>query len=404
MPIDGPMADPVLWMFSNCLQPTMETACNDDSGSGKHPKLRSPVLPPATEVTFVLAGHHASDVGPYQLVLTEQALVSLPSPGSCASPRIVGEGHYLVTTSGVGTNQGTCTGTGAPEAVMALNLTQKSDLRIHVTPESPTLDVGVYVRAGSCTNGTQRGCAESGAAGQSETLVLRDLAPGNYSIFVDGFTAQDAGQVQVDIDVTPIVPAGQPCDILRRDNRCDSNASCTGPMGGAMCKMHQVLGENTFMTALAPATVIDAFSDGNGWGFCDPILGCTQDNTTESLSGGGYALIKDKANASLDKEILRMPAMNAAGLNTVLLSFYHDFDHWDGSTDVGRIEVSKDMVTWTPVTAYTRDATGWVVLDISSVAAGGNFSVQFVYDDQTAGGDSFTEEWRIDDVRVLAIP
>lgn len=404
MPIDGPMADPVLWMFSDCLNPTMETACNDDSGSGKHPKLRSPVLAPSTDVTFALAGHNASDVGPYQLVLTEQPLVPLPTPGTCAAPRTVGEGHYLVTTSGAGTHKGSCTGTGAPEAVLSLALAQKSDVRIHVTPENPNLDVGVYVRANNCNAINDIGCAEAGSAGQTETLVLRDLNPANYSTFIDGFTAQDAGQVQVDIDITPVISAGQPCDVLRRDNRCVTTASCVGPVGAGICKTHTVISANTFDTSLAPATVVDIFSDGNGWGHCDPVLGCTQDNTTESLSGGGYALIKDKANASLDGEILRLPQANGSGYQKVLLSFYHDFDHWDGSTDVGRIEVSKDAVTWTPVVSYTRDNTGWVVLDISSIAAGSSFYVQFVYDDQTAGGDSYTEEWRVDDVRLLGIP
>lgn len=404
MPIDTPLADPVLWMFSDCLKPTMETACNDDSGSGKHPKLRSPVLPPSTDVTFALAGHNASDIGAYQLVLTEQSLVSLPTAGTCGAPRTVGEGHYLVTTSGTGTNQGKCTGTGAPEAVLSLALTQKSDVRIHVTPEVSTLDVGVYVRAFPCANGSELGCAEAGAAGQTETLLLRDLPAGNYAVFIDGFTAQDAGQVQVDIDVTPVISVGQGCDLLRRDNRCVSTASCVGPAGAGVCKTHTVISANTFDTTLAPATVIDVFADGNGWGHCDPVLGCTQDNTTESISGGAFALIKDKANASLDGEILRLPVASGAGYQTVLLSFHHDFDHWDGSTDVGRVEITKDMTTWTPIASYTRDNTGWVVLDVSAFAAAGNFRVQFVYDDQTAGGDSYTEEWRIDDVRLLGIP
>jgi hypothetical protein len=155
---------------------------------------------------------------------------------------------------------------------------------------------------------------------------------------------------------------------------------------------------------LGAMTVVDAFSDGNGWGYCDPVLGCTQDNTTESLSGGGFALVKDKANVSLDGEILRTPAVNTAGFSTVLLAFDHDFDHWDAATDVGRVEVSKDGVTWTPVASYTLDATGSVVLNVSTIAANSTARIRFVYDDQTAAGDSFAEDWRIDDVRILGIP
>ncbi len=404
MPIAGPLFDPVLWMHADCLNPTTEMACDDDSGSGKHPKLRSPVISPATEVTFVLAGHNATDVGPYQLVLTEQPLVALPDAGTCAAPQAVGSSHYLVTTGGMGALQGTCTGTGAPEGVLSLALNQPSDVRLTVTPEASTLDVGVYVRAFPCGNGNELGCAEAGASGQSELLSLRDMPAGNYAIVVDGFTSQDAGLVQVDIDVKPIVALGMPCDPLRRNNRCVSTASCVGPAGTAVCKTHTVLFEENFDMDLGMMSVVDIFSDGNGWGYCDPVLGCTQDNTTESLSGGGFALIKDKANANLDGEILRTPAVTTTGFGTVLVAFHHDFDHWDLATDVARVEVSKDGVTWTALTSYMLDATGSVLLNASAVCANSSCRARFVYDDQTAGGDSFAEEWRIDDVRMLAIP
>jgi hypothetical protein len=391
-------------MFSDCLNPTMETACDDDSGSGKHPRLRSPVLAPSTDVTFVLAGHGPTHVGPYQFVLTEQPLVPLTNPGTCAAPHTVTKGHYLVTTGGVGVQKGTCTGVGASEAVLTLSLTQASDIRLTVTPEASTLDVGVYVRAFPCANGNELACAESGASGQPENLSLRDLPAGDYAVFVDGFTAQDAGLVQIDIDIKPVLGVGMPCDLSRRENRCISSASCVGPAGTSTCKAHSVLFEETFGMDLGAMTVVDAFSDGNGWGYCDPVLGCTQDNTTESLSGGGFALVKDKANVSLDGEILRTPAVNTAGFSTVLLAFDHDFDHWDAATDVGRVEVSKDGVTWTPVASYTLDATGSVVLNVSTIAANGTARIRFVYDDQIAAGDSFAEDWRIDDVRILGIP
>lgn len=30
--------------------------------------------------------------------------------------------------------------------------------------------------------------------------------------------------------------------------------------------------------------------------------------------------------------------------------------------------------------------------------------VRLYYDDQTAGGDSFAEDWRVDEVRILGVP
>jgi hypothetical protein len=407
LPIGGALRDPVLWLFSDCVSHTMETACNDDSGSGKHPKLRSPVLAPATDVAFVLAGHQATDVGPYRLVLTEQPLVPLANAGTCAMPNLVNpvhKGHYLVTTTGAGAHAGTCTGAGAPEAVLSLALNQLADVRLTVTPEASTLDVGVYMRAFPCGNGNEVACAEAGASGEPETLLMRDVPAGDYAIFVDGFTSQDAGLVQVDIEVKPIVAVGMPCDLTRRENRCVTNASCVGPVGASVCKAHTVLFSENFNVDLGGMSVVDILSDGNGWGYCDPVLGCTQDNTTESLSGGGFALIKDKANVSLDGEILRTSVANTMGYGTVLLGFDHDFDHWDAATDLARVEVTKDGVTWAQAASYTLDALGSELLNVSMQCGNSSCRARFVYDDQTAAGDSFVEEWRIDDVRILGIP
>jgi hypothetical protein len=324
---------------------------------------------------------------------------------SCERPRHAEDrSHYLATTAGAGTEKGSCTGGGAPEAVLSLPLGQKSDLRVTVTPETKALDLGVYLRPAACDGGSELACVESAASGEPETLAVRDLAAGAYVLVVDGFGAQDAGAFQVDIDLRLVVAVGTKCDVGGVVSRCDDGASCVGPAATAVCKTHTVLLEEGFDLDLGAMTVIDALGDGNGWGYCDPVLGCTQDNSTGSLSGGGFALVKDKANAVMKGEVLRTPLVNTTGFGKVLLSFDHDFDHWDAATDLASVQVSKDGAAWTTVASYTEDATGSVQLDLSAVGANGSVMVRFVFDDQTAGGDALAEEWRVDDVRIVGIP
>jgi hypothetical protein len=85
----------------------------------------------------------------------------------------------------------------------------------------------------------------------------------------------------------------------------------------------------------------------------------------------------------------------------VALAWSHAFDHLEGASDLARVEVSTNLMAWTPVASFTTDASGRVQVDISSLVAGQTFYVRFYFDDQTAGGPAWVNDWRIDDVRVF---
>jgi hypothetical protein len=165
-----------------------------------------------------------------------------------------------------------------------------------------------------------------------------------------------------------------------------------------------VLFAEDFTASLGAFTTVDAGNDGLTWLRCDELLSCQHTNTTGSASAGAFALVRDDNNVEHNGEILQSPAIAAAGFTRIALELDHVFDHLEGSSDLARIDVSTDLMTWTPVATYTADTAGHVVLDISSLAAGQTFYVRFFFDDQTAGGPPWVNDWRIDDVRLLGFP
>lgn len=169
-----------------------------------------------------------------------------------------------------------------------------------------------------------------------------------------------------------------------------------------MCAAAQTLLEEDFTASFGAFTVTDAGGDMLTWWRCDNLASCPFTNTTGSASGGPFALVRDDNNVVHDGEILLSGPIDASSAGGVALVFDHVFDHLEGASDLARVDVSTDLMAFTPVASFTSDASGRVYLDISPFVAGTIFYVRFFFDDQTAGGASWVNDWRIDDVRVFA--
>jgi cysteine-rich repeat protein len=400
----GALTDPILWTYLDCLDTSAEQACDDDSGPSGYALLNTPVVPPKTTVFVVTAGYEAAQVGPYSLRVTETPVLVVPSSGSCAAPVAAGPGTYAGETLAGDPNNlagAACfTGADASEAVYAISLATKSDLRVEVVPGAPLLDFGAYLRASPCAMGMELACSENEAAGAAEQISASDLPAGSYYIAVDGYTSLDHGPYTLSIDVIPVLAPGASCDPASAAARCEAGTVCVGPAGGATCAAVQTLLAEEFTSSFGPFNVTDAGGDMLTWWRCDDLASCPFTNTTGSASGGPFALIRDDNNVDHDGEILTSGPINASSAAGVALAFDHVFDHLEGASDLARVDVSTDLMAWTPVASFTTDASGRVLLDISPLAAGKTFYVRFFFDDQTAGGPSWVNDWRIDDVRV----
>lgn len=399
--VGGALDDTVLWAYLDCLDTQNEHACDDDGGDGPLSFLQTAVLPPYTPVFLVLSGYAAADVGAYQLRVTEDPFDLAANSGTCAMPAATSGGSYAGATlaSDSAVLSASCTGQ-APEAVYAVTLTQPSDIVVRATPFSSDYDIGVYLLDGCAANPVELACADSQIAGYSESFSLTNVPMGTYHVVVDGLFAADIGAYGLEIGVRPVIAPGMPCDLSGELDRCADGAACLDLGMGPKCTSVTTLLAEDFTADLPPFAVVDAFADGKTFHHCDPEAGCPQENITKSASGGPYALVKDEDNVSLDGEALVSPTLDASAYSKVFLEFDHAFDHWPLATDLARVDVSVMSGPWTTVATYTSDAEGHVRLDLSPLVAGKTFSFRFYYDDQTSGGDSFAEEWRIDDVLV----
>ena len=402
--IGGALSDTVAWAYLDCLDTQSEHACDDDSGDGPLARVETTVLPPQTPVFLVVSGYAAANVGPYELRVTEQPYALAEASGTCAVPSPAGAGNYAGTTlaSGGAALSASCTGAG-PEAVYSLTLAGSADVSVRVAPASPLFDLGVYLLDACATNSTELACADTQLGGHPESFALTNLAAGTYSLVVDGFSALDFGAYALDVVVRPVLAPGLACDPSGATNRCATGAACVDLGMGPKCSAATTLLAQAFTDDFAPLTVVDAANDGKTFYRCDPLLGCSQDNTTGSTSGGAFMLVKDESNVGLDGEVLASPTLDAGAFTRVFLEFDHAFDHWTSATDRARVEVSVMGGPFSPVATYTLDASGHVRLDLSALVAGKPFVVRFHYDDETAGGDAFAEEWRIDDVHVYGL-
>jgi hypothetical protein len=150
------------------------------------------------------------------------------SQSSCLSPKLItASGSYTGDTTGnLGQTSGTCGG-AAGEAVFKLALNAPAHVVLDTIGSA--FDTALYVRAGSCGFGREIGCDDDGANSNHASLLTFDvLEPGNYFVFVDGFTVDanrgpDEGPFVLNVEI-----AQNPTEICNdgKDNDGDRFVDC----------------------------------------------------------------------------------------------------------------------------------------------------------------------------------
>ena len=95
-------------------------------------------------------------------------------------------------------------------------------------------------------------------------------------------------------------------------------------------------------------------------------------------------------------EGLITPAVNLVACTNVRLTFYHEYDYYDGP-ESGEVQYSTNGQAgpWTTVATYTSDTTGQVILDLTTETAGlANVAFRFYYQ------GVYDWFWKIDDITV----
>lgn len=186
-------------------------ACADLSGTGVE-TLRARALPAGTYTLVVQATAATAS----QVVLRGYADPPAPAPANdtCAAPRAItfapGSATTTVTADTFFANDdyaGSCNPVpNSPELVYALNLTAPRTVTITAagTPfpnGNPSASAAaIYLRSGSCDGGTELGCDVETSFAATITTALQ---PGTYYLFVEGQGLRGAGQVTVDVTLSP---------------------------------------------------------------------------------------------------------------------------------------------------------------------------------------------------------
>jgi hypothetical protein len=154
--------------------------------------------------------------------------------GNCLTAKLISaSGTFTGDTTGlVGEHIGACGG-GAGEAVFYFVLSQPS--RVHLDSKYTSFDSVLYVRFGSCEEGPEIACDDSGGYKWSAAIEFNILYPGKYYVFLDGFTIHpimgaNEGPFQLNVEIEPNPTESSPArcsDGL--DNDGDVYVDCADP-------------------------------------------------------------------------------------------------------------------------------------------------------------------------------
>ncbi len=234
-PSGNSLVDPVLYLRAGVCAPSPETdlACSDHPSSSAVEEVFLHDQPAGTYFVFVEA-YGNSSAGPTQVTvtLTNPTPPPPPAPNDTCTGAIdlsfdagTADGGlftaFTVDTSPPGAHDdyaGTCVNSAnsGPDVVYHLNLATASDLKVssHAS-DGGTADPVIFLRHGPCASGVELACDDK-INPTAEILSLRNLAAGDYYLFVDSYGAAGAGPTDVTVQVTGPTPA-------------PPNDSCTSP-------------------------------------------------------------------------------------------------------------------------------------------------------------------------------
>jgi hypothetical protein len=205
--------------------------------------------------------------------------VCLEQHASCLTARrISASGTYTGDTIGnVPQTAGSCGGDSG-EAVFQLALTAPT--RVRLDTRGSDFDTVLYVRTGSCQSGREIACDDDGGQqALSSLLTFNLLQPGNYFIFVDGFTVDpnrgpDEGDYVLNVDL-----ASNPSENCQDgiDNDGDVYADCADPdcAGAAGCRT--CAGGNPASPELGAEACTDGLDND-----CDGLADCADSDCSAS--------------------------------------------------------------------------------------------------------------------------
>ncbi|MGQ0508956.1 MAG: hypothetical protein ACT4TC_26940 [Myxococcaceae bacterium] len=154
--------------------------------------------------------------GAFTLDVTLSGPTALPANDTCAAPSLIAFGadggtQVFEVDTRVAQSQykGSCnTGrVNSNELVYRISLAVPQDLKVEAKDalDSGRVDPVVYLRGAVCETSPELGCKDSNR-GTPDVLNLRNLAAGDYHLFVEAFGTQGAGPTRVTVTASTPTP------------------------------------------------------------------------------------------------------------------------------------------------------------------------------------------------------
>lgn len=228
--------DGALHMRSDCVNPSSELACNDDH-SDTHHSMVSAMLDPGRYFVFA-DGFGSNNQGDFILRADVAPVAGGGAPAdSCPTAGVLtpGQSSEVDTFAAADDLAGSCGGRGAPDAVYALRVTSRTQLRAKI--RNPSFQSVLYLQSRCGQASTEQACA---VLDRPDQELVAALSPGNYFLVVDGKNESGFGSGELVLEMDDLreldrvcrrAPRLTPGRVVRGDtssSRSRFQATCAG--------------------------------------------------------------------------------------------------------------------------------------------------------------------------------
>lgn len=203
--------DGAVYLLRECGSADGELACNDDFGGDRRHSLARASLDPGSYI--VVVDGFGGERGSFQLRVDAQPLVPVAQLCSEATNLVPGATTQVDTSGAIDRFGASCAnGARSADRVSRLEVAERS--RVRLVQRSPQHDGALYVRR-ECDQETTEIACNDDWNGIDASVVTRQLEPGSYFVFSDGYTGDGTsseGPVTLLAEVGAAGGSGVPSD------------------------------------------------------------------------------------------------------------------------------------------------------------------------------------------------
>lgn len=232
--------------------------------------------------------------------------------------------------------------------------------------------------------------------GDCETLAVFE-SPADSGIFFGAIPTAEGTPTRED----GIMQITQSRVVIAEYQDTDGDTANTATLRDtAILTVLDVLLQEDFSTGIPDTWSVVNDGGDHTWQPADADDWLTREDWDGTLTGDFVVVDSDSAyDEDMDEQLIT-PALNCSKAQTVTLRFKHQFVYyWTGSDEIADVDIQINSGSWQNLACYEENTSGWVELDLTSIAAGRS-AVRIRWHYYNANYEYY---WGIDDVSVTAV-